>query len=333
MNDIGTLTPAPVAHDTKSGCDPSLCPTSNLGPLVIMPTTRPSPSGRAALALALALSALLPACATTGSTYKSGVGDRFLEHPPYYAGSTPAGTTPLGHLPIVYQRGGSQSPVFDPESGTGTPIATLLGEMNAYLDSLGASVRLRPATAQVGTAPDVMFGCVTDASGDCEQRDAEGVLGRKGQTMRLAVGRPSESWVTWAGSAMDAGNVPNTLVITLEVGQYLPRQRGLAGHKEVELGTGYNVGLPWLTSLETPVSVLQLTGARIGRSGQAVRIGAEGLLARRTPFAISALGAQALISDEDVEKVRTARREDLPGKPLVWQAALRSLVEQLAGKS
>ncbi|HZA51832.1 MAG TPA: hypothetical protein VE549_13900 [Myxococcaceae bacterium] len=36
------------------------------------------------------------------------------------------------------------------------------------------------------------------------------------------------------------------------------------------------MSLPWLTSLETPVSVLQLTGALIDRSGQAVRIGAEG---------------------------------------------------------
>ena len=296
-----------------------------------MHSTRPSPTGRAALALAL----LLPAagCATTGATFKSGVGDRFLEHPPYYAGSVPAGTTPVGHLPIAYQRGGSQSPIFDPENGAGTPVAALLAEMNAYLDSLGVSTRLRPASAQSGTAPDVMFGCEVDASGDCAERDDDTALGRKGQTMRLAVGRPSESWVTWAGSAMDAGNVPNTIVITLEVGQYLPRQKGFVGHKEVELGTGHVVSLPWLTSLETPVSVLQLTGARIGRNGQAVRIGAEGLLARRTPFAVSALGAQALISDEDVEKVRTARRDDLPGQPLVWQAALRTLVTQLAGRS
>ena len=295
-----------------------------------MHTTRPSPLGRAALALALVLPAA--ACATTGATFGSGVGDRFLEHPPYYAGSIPAGSAPVGHLPIVYQRGGSQSPIFDPESGAGTPVATLLAEMNAYLDSLGASTRLKPAAAQVGTAPDVRFGCASDASGDCAERDGGAALGRKGQTMHLAVGRPSESWVTWAGSAMDGASVPGALVITLEVGQYLPRQRGLVGSKEIELGSGYTVGLPWLTSLETPVSVLQLTGARIGRDGKAARIGAEGLLARRTPFAVSALGAQAIISDEDVEKLRTARRDDLPGRPLVWQAALRNLVTQLAGE-
>ena len=96
--------------------------------------------------------------------------------------------------------------------------------------------------------------------------------------------------------------------------------------------TGYSVDVPWLTSLETPVSVLQVTGARVGRDGRAQRIGAEGLLARRTSLPISALGAQAMISDAEVEQARTARREDLPGQPLVWQVALRELVRGLIGR-
>ena len=35
------------------------------------------------------------------------------------------------------------------------------------------------------------------------------------------------------------------------------------------------------------------------------------------------------MSDEDVEQLRTARRDDLPGEPLVWREGLRRLVEQL----
>jgi hypothetical protein len=81
------------------------------------------------------------------------------------------------------------------------------------------------------------------------------------------------------------------------------------------------------------VSVLQLTGALMGPDGLAIRIGAEGLLARRTSLLMSGLGAQALISDEDVEAIRTARREDLPGKPLVWQVAVRELVAELTGRA
>jgi hypothetical protein len=80
------------------------------------------------------------------------------------------------------------------------------------------------------------------------------------------------------------------------------------------------------------VSVVQLTGALIRPDGKAVRIGAEGMLAHRTGLVMSALGAQALISDEDVERLRTSRRSDLPGQPLVWQVALRNLVAQLTGR-
>ena len=53
------------------------------------------------------------------------------------------------------------------------------------------------------------------------------------------------------------------------------------------LGTGFTKSLPWLTSLETPVAVLQLTGALVGRDGKAIRIGSEGFYAKRTRLAIS----------------------------------------------
>lgn len=39
----------------------------------------------------------------------------------------------------------------------------------------------------------------------------------------------------------------------------------------MELGRAHAVALPWLTSLETPVAILQLTGARMGLDGRAVR--------------------------------------------------------------
>jgi len=79
--------------------------------------------------------------------------------------------------------------------------------------------------------------------------------------------------------------------------------------------------------------VVQLTGAVVGRDGKAVRIGAEGMMAKRTNIGLSALGAQMLVSNDDIEKLRSARREDLPGQPLVWQVALRTLVGQLTGRT
>ncbi len=279
-----------------------------------------------------ALLAAASACATAGSTLGSGVGDALLERPPYYAGVAAASdTSPIGHLPIRYQRGATQEAMFEPASGARSATAALLDQLTAYLDTLGITTRLATSGAPPGAAPDVQFSCETDPSGDCVT--GPGALGRGDISMRLAVARPSADWVAWAAAAMDGAAVQRALVLTLEIGQYRIRQSGLRGDKQVDLGSAHSVSLPWLTSLETPVPVLQLTGALVGRDGRAVRIGAEGLLARRTSLPASSLGAERLITDEEIVQLREARREDLPGRPLVWQQALRTLVGQLTGRT
>jgi hypothetical protein len=63
----------------------------------------------------------------------------------------------------------------------------------------------------------------------------------------------------------DGTGATHLLLVPLEGGQYWPRQTGWRGSKSVELGSGYVLPLPWLTSVETPVSVLQLTGVLVGR--------------------------------------------------------------------
>ena len=286
----------------------------------------------------LLAAAVASGCATTGATLNSGVGDSFHEHAPYYAGRV-APSDKVGHLPIAYQRGASQAPLFDPKLSE--PMQSLLNQMNGFLESLNVSTRLvdggsvsAVVSKDTRFPPDVRFGCVTEngaPDGDCAI-SGDSALGRKGMRMKLAVGRPAADWIQWAQQVMTDRGAEQTLVITLEVGQYLVRQRGIVGKKELELGTGYVQNLPWLTSLETPVSVLQLTGALVGPDGKAIRIGAEGLYAHRTNLLTSAIGGQALISDDDVKKLGNARRDDLPGKPLVWQVSLRNLVAQLTSK-
>ena len=291
-------------------------------------------------ALALAASCAVAGCATTGATFRSGVGDSFPDRPPYRAGDlTRSANGPIAILPIVYQRGASQSDIFDPSSAPSSPISALLAEMNAYVDSLtqaaGGRVAVRIA-APTGTPPDVQFGCVPDAGGDCADPSAPGPTVRSSEAeqprMRLAVGRPSPGWSTTARAALDARGAQQALVLTLEVGQYWVTKTGWANRKSIALGTNHSMPLPWLTSLETPVSVLQVTGALMGRDGMAIRIGAEGMMARRTSLVMSGLGVQALISDDDVQQLRGLRREGLPGQPLVWQAALRQLVADLTAR-
>lgn len=281
----------------------------------------------------------LAACATTGSTLGSGVGDTLVEHPPFYAGADVETLDPsprLGFFPVVYQRGASQPSLFDPELGD--DMKALLEEITLYLESAGLSSL--PGGPEVDpdqdgrTPPDVRFGCPTetgDPQDDCIERE-ESALGRGSQPLQLSVGRPSADWTAWAASSMDEAAVDLALVVTLEVGQYWIRQRGWRGTKVVELGTRHEAELPWLTALEGPVTVLQLTGALVGRDGKALRIGAEGLLARRTGMTVSILGGQSLVTDEEVRQLRSQRRDDLPDRPLVWQAGVRTLVEQLTGR-
>lgn len=266
-----------------------------------------------------------------GATIGSGVGDRLLSHPPHYAGASgPGQAEAVGHVPLEYRTPEGEPASFGPGQGSDGPLAGLLGEMNAYLAELGLTVPIQATGPVPGTPPDVLFGCDPDPFGDCAGPE-DGHIDRDSPRMRLAVARPSSDWTAWFASGLEDAGAASGLLLTLETADYWVRQKNWRGQKEVELGTGYSVDVPWLTSLDDPVSVLQLTGALIGPDGKAIRIGAEGLIARRTPLLLSAVGVQALITDDDVEALRTARREDLPGRPLVWQVALRTLVAELTG--
>jgi hypothetical protein len=278
----------------------------------------------------LLLLAVLTACATTGSTFRSGVGDRQLEHPPYYAGQavTALQSPTIVALPVAFQRGASQSEVFDPASGAGSAIAALVTDMNVLLDSVFAGRKAASVSGQGLVPPNVYFGCELDASNDCVER-GDSVLGRRGTTMKLAVERPSAQWIARHAAMLDSAGATHSLALTLEVGQYWTRQSGLRGDKSVELGTSYTVELPWLTSLETPVTVLQLTGALIDREGKAVRIGAEGILAVRTPLSASGMGMQRILSPEDVQRARAFMHED----KLAWRSAVCALTRQLAARN
>jgi hypothetical protein len=257
----------------------------------------------------------------------AGPRDVWFERPPFYSAVRGLpGEAPIAHVRVAYQRGATQPVTFDPTDRSDGPAAQLIIDMNAYLDSLGMSTAFVPASQPVGHAPDISFGCEVLPDDDCGNADDR-------RRFRLAAGNASSSWLEWWRRETAHAGVERILVITLEVGNYLPHQRNLLGAKELRLGTGYTIDVPWLTALDRPVSVLQITGALLDGEGRVLRMGAEGLLARRTNLLVGALGAQRIIVDEDVAQVRTLRREDLPGAPLVWQAALRSMVAQLTGLS
>lgn len=206
-------------------------------------------------------------------------------------------------------------------------LERLASEMTERLGTvLGAREILpKPSTAK-GVAPAVYLGCaLAQATEECAEEPRQNVI---------AVTSGSRPWRRWLQDAAETVGASRLLVLQLQVAPHWVHQRNLKGSKEVRLGTDYAQRLPWLTSLDTPVYVLQITGAVVDAEGKVLRSGAEGLWAVRSPFRVSALGAQKLVSDEDVEFVRQqARRTDLAGTPLVWQAALDELVSQLGGRS
>ena len=103
-----------------------------------------------------ALLVLLAGCATTGATFGSGVGDRQLEHPPWYAGSVSAAGAPaIARFPITWQGGASQPASFDPSGEPGSPVATLLRDMNAFLDSVAGGTALPAIRGGGQVAPNV----------------------------------------------------------------------------------------------------------------------------------------------------------------------------------
>ncbi len=275
-------------------------------------------------------------CATPGATYGSGVGDAIFDHPPYYAGGWKGDGRLIGHLPVAYQAGASDDVIFDPSPAG--PMRELVTDLNNALNVVGWTVGLVENGGESAphdgarTPPDVRFGCRGELGIDEMEcfANPESARGRGRQEMELSIGRPSRSWTESTLGLMSNRDVPFVVIVTVEVGQFPLRQVGFRGRKVVELGTRHSSELPWLTSLETSVRVLQLTGAVVGRDGKAVRIGAEGMMALRTRLAVSSIGGQELIDDADVVRLRSARREDLPGRPLVWEQALRDLLSGLS---
>ena len=251
--------------------------------------------------------------------------------PPYYSGRGVSSQT-VAWFPIAYQRGANQPPVFDPS--VGSEMQALLAEMNAYLDSLMSGPRIELPSTAPGAPPDVRLACAMDFAGDCLDADDEpSTPAERPRSMTLHVERGSRDFRRWLGPVLSRAGASHAVMITLEVAPFWPRQTGLRGNKVVDLGTDYSQQLPWLTSLDDPIWVVELTGAVLDPKGDVKRFGAEGVYAKRTRFAISAIGGEESVGDDDIAMLRTLQREDVDGKPLAWRASLELLLRGLLGSS
>jgi hypothetical protein len=213
-------------------------------------------------------------------------------------------------------------------AGREKALQPLADAMNAYLDSLGWSKRIAAESLVEKGAPYVYVG-----SAEGEGAPPEAAMQRnehdKHPPMVIHIRNPSKAWRTAVGTAIQANQVEYLLWIKLGFSEYPKADKGVFG-KKVVLGTGYEAGIKFLSAENKPVEVLQVTGMLLDRNGNIVRAGAEGIIAKDTPFWTQIFDVQQAMNNEALRKLlQDERREDLAGKPLKWQVALRNLAAQL----
>lgn len=264
------------------------------------------------------------------------------DEPPYYQGKRPAVGARIAWTPVAtptmraaFTRGG--------EAPSGE-MRTLLDSINGRLAGMmGAALRvdderLPALLGEKSGAPEIVFGCEPAFAGEatrvgtyyhsagCEEPERD-----EQRRNALIVQNPTKGWREVAATAIAADSAQYLLLLSLRIGDQYP-WTGWRG-KGVRLGTGYDLPLPWLSAVDRPVTVVQLVGTVVNREGKVVRSGAEGLLASKPGALVTLLGGQQAASDRQLaELVFATRRDDLPGQPLAWEIALRTLVSELTNR-
>jgi hypothetical protein len=201
----------------------------------------------------------------------------------------------------------------------------------AVQQRLAAAPGLQPvAGASLPTrgAPRVYVG---SAIGDLAPPDAEEAAspGDRFPPMVLHLERPAKAWREAAAQLMAEQGLEYLVVVNLAVSQYPKGRRGVFA-KNVLLGTGHERPVKFLTAEDRLLQVLQVAGVIVNAEGQVVRAGAEGILARDTPFLAQAFELEKMLDDDGVEAaLSTERRDDLAGAPLSLEVAIHNLVGQL----
>jgi len=206
-------------------------------------------------------------------------------------------------------------------------FAPLLAAVDADL-AARACCRFLPGPALPAGAPHVYVG---SAIGEFAPPEGEQQVFAQDQfpPMILHLRRPSPAWQQAMTELLAREGASHAVVVSLGVSQYPKGRRGVFG-KEVVLGTGHEEPIRFLTAEDKLLEVLQLTGVLVDAEGRVVRAGAEGILARDTPFAAQVFDVSKVLDARTLEQVLTVeRRADLPGNPLKWEVALGNLLAGL----
>jgi hypothetical protein len=284
--------------------------------LTLEPVMKSDPRSRLPAAVAV-LSALALFPGTASAATQRGSFDR----PPYYDGKLKQAVRPAGHATISFRQvDGSLDPTPDKSPGLAAVLDSLRDEI-ARLGMTGALV----IDPRLPGGPDVYFGARRGGVGpDGIPRGPEDLDTTEPRKMAFEVEGPSKMWKA-AAQQVAGPDVRAIVTVQIGFGDHWIRQQDWKGNKAIGLGTGRSMPVAWLTSLDDPVQVLQLTGAVVTPDGKVLRVGAEGLIARRTGMAASVAGAQEVLREEELQALMTP---GVGGEP-VWRTALRALLQGL----
>lgn len=141
--------------------------------------------------------------------------------------------------------------------------------------------------------------------------------------------KPSPAWRTAVSTQATELGAGRVLITQLDLVQYPKADKGFFG-KKVVLGTHHENKVRFLSAIDKPIEVLQLSGAVLAADGTELCAGAEGIIGSDSPFWVQVLEAGKDIDDATLEQVlHNERREDVPGAPLNWQVAADQLLWNL----
>lgn len=232
--------------------------------------------------------------------------------------------TRLVHAPVALDEKMAEEFFYQGREAVFQP---LIDTINSYLDSLNWSQPLSANPPQKG-APYLFVG-----SSEAESAPPVTMMMRENHDlyppMAMYLEKPSKAWRKTISQNMSRQKGEYALLIWIGLTEYPKANKGVF-KKKVVLGTGYEHEIRFLSAVDKPVEVLQVTGVLLDKEGNVLRAGAEGFLHEDSPFWVQVLEAGTTIDDNAINKLfEEQRREDLPGSPLAWRVALYNLMEQL----
>lgn len=277
------------------------------------------------------LVATAAALATAGcaSLEQAAVGrtDRLDAAPYYVTYDKQIGGGPIVALPIT----------VDPVSGEPFNMAGRRQALQPLLDALNAALAAHaccryaePGGLPASGGPTVYLGMLEGEAAP-PGTGIEREFYEEYSPMILHSVKPGADWRVAAAALAEKNNASRILVIQLAFTQFPKADKGYFG-KKVVLGTGYEVPVRFFSAVDKPIEVIALTGVLLDLNGNLIRAGGEGVAGYDAPFWVQVFEAGKDIDTDAVHRlVSSDRRDDLPGQPLKWQAALEQLMRQMLG--